>query len=87
MLTGANTGGTWQEELYWRIFDEETRGLERRRQIDPDFGVESLLRLLQDLYQLDGQDWLGRGEVGDITSAATLAAHERFAAELQAAGT
>jgi hypothetical protein len=33
---------------------------------------------------MDGSDWLGRGGVGDLTMAATIAAYERFIAEWKA---
>jgi hypothetical protein len=73
---------SWQEVLYQKIFEDECTGLERRRENDGLFSVADVERTLKDLYVLDGADWLGRGEVGDITSAATIAAHEHFAASL-----
>ena len=40
--------------------------------------------VLQHLYHMDGADWVGRGEVQDITMAATIAAYEHFIAEWKA---
>jgi hypothetical protein len=73
---------TWQDAMYERVFEEELRGLERRALNDPDFSVDALRRQLKDLYSLDGQDMLGRGAAGDITSSAQLAAWEHFEAIL-----
>jgi hypothetical protein len=74
----------WQDEMYSRIYNEELRGLERRRAGDPSLTAEDIRLMLKDLYVLDGSDWLGRGEAGDITSNATIAAYEAFAAAMDA---
>ncbi len=70
----------WQDETYERVFEEELRGLERRRAHDPTLHISEIRTLLQDLYILDGQN-LDRGPVGDIISAATVSAYEHFIAE------
>jgi hypothetical protein len=74
----------WQDTLYTKTFDQEIRGLERRRETDPSCTVADMEGTLQGLYIMDGADWLGRGEVGDITMAATIAAYEHFIAEWKA---
>jgi len=79
----SNAAG-WQETKYDETFEQELRGLRRRRESDPDCTVTDLEGLLQHLYIMDGSDWLGRGEVGDITMAATIAAYEHFIAEWKA---
>jgi hypothetical protein len=66
----------WQEALYAKTFDEETLGLERRRAADPGCGAADIEGILRSLYDMDGADWLGRGEVQDITLSATIAAYE-----------
>jgi hypothetical protein len=73
---------TWQDEMYERIYSEELTGLEKRKLHDKDFSSLDVARTLKDLYVLDGSDWLGRGEAGDITSNATIAAYENFLARL-----
>jgi len=40
--------------------------------------------MLQHLYIMDGADWYGRGDVQDITMAATIAAYEHFIAQWKA---
>jgi len=74
----------WKEIKYTEVFEEELRGLERRRESDPNCKVEDIEGLLQHLYIMDGADWYGRGDVQDITMAATIAAYERFIAQWKA---
>jgi len=74
----------WQAVKYREVFDEETRGLSRRRSSDPGCKVEDLEGILKNLYITDGADWGGRGGVQDIIMAATIAAYELFIAEWKA---
>jgi hypothetical protein len=74
----------WRDALYTKIFDQEVRGLERRREADPRCTVADVEGILKGLYMSDGADWLGRGEVQDITMAATIAAYEHIIAEWKA---
>jgi hypothetical protein len=75
---------SWQVVKYQSIFDDETRGLIRRRQSDPDCKIEDLEGILKNLYIMDGADWGGRGPLQDIIMAATIAAYERFIANWKA---
>jgi hypothetical protein len=69
--------------MYRETFEQELRGLERRR--GQGFCTPADLEgLLKHLYIMDGADWLGRGEAQDITVAATIAAYERFIAAWKA---
>ncbi|MDR0785617.1 MAG: hypothetical protein LBE74_07035 [Treponema sp.] len=70
----------WRDEKYDEVFEQELRGLERRR-ANTGCTIEDIEGLLESLYRLDGDNWLGRGEVQDIATSATIAAHERFIAE------
>lgn len=74
----------WRGTKYQEILDQELLGLKRRRENDPSCTIESLEGILTHLYIMDGADWGGRGEVQDITVAATIAAYERVIAELKA---
>ena len=74
----------WKDIKYTEIFEEELRGLERRRASDPLCTVADIEGMLQHLYIMDGADWYGRGDVQDITMAATIAAYEHFIAEWKA---
>jgi len=74
----------WKEIKYTEVFEEELRGLERRRESDPLCTVKDIEGLLQHLYIMDGADWYGRGDVQDIIMAATIAAHEYFIAQWKA---
>jgi len=68
----------WKDAKYNEVFEQELRGLQRRRSSDPGFTVADLEKVLEQLYLQDGSDWLGRGGLGDVIMAATIAAHEFF---------
>lgn len=70
--------GTWIDEKFRQVFEEETRGLERRRSHDSSCTIADLEGVLKNLYIMDGNDWVGRGQVQDTTLSATIAAYERF---------
>ncbi|MCL2320426.1 MAG: hypothetical protein FWC45_10100 [Treponema sp.] len=74
----------WKDAKYEEIFEEELRGLRRRREADSLCTVEDIEGVLQHLYIMDGADWGGRGDVQDIIMAATIAAYERFIAQWKA---
>ena len=74
----------WREIKYRQTFEEETRGLTRRREADPGCKVEDLQGILKHLYIMDGADQGGRGEVQDTIMAATIAAYEHFIAQWKA---
>ena len=75
----------WREEKRESVFESTLRGLENRRKVDPGFTLADARSSLDHLYILDGNDWLGRGELGDIVSQATIAAYEHFIQEWGAA--
>jgi hypothetical protein len=66
----------WRDVTYREAFDQEVRGLLRRREQDPDCTPEALEGTLRHLYHMDGADWAGRGEVQNSALAAVIAAHE-----------
>ena len=82
--SSVNSSVEWREVKYGEIFDQELRGLARRRKSDPRCTVKDIEGVLQNLYIMEGADWYGRGEVQDITMAATIAAYEHFIAEWKA---
>jgi hypothetical protein len=67
----------WRDVKYDETFDQELRFLLRRREADPRCTVEELEGTLKHLYHMEGADWAGRGEVQNITLAATIAAYEQ----------
>jgi len=71
----------WRDVKYTEIFEQEFRGLERRRKADPQCTVQDIVRVLDNLYIMDGADQYGRGDVQDIVMAATIAAYESFISE------
>ncbi|MDR1180341.1 MAG: hypothetical protein LBK44_07525 [Spirochaetales bacterium] len=71
----------WEDEKFNEVFDNVYATTKYRRLLDPGFSVRDLESLLETLYVSDGNDQGGRGRVGDIISAATIAAHEQVLAE------
>ncbi|MDR2942346.1 MAG: hypothetical protein LBV17_07125 [Treponema sp.] len=74
----------WQDITYKETFEEETRGLIRRRQTDSCCKVGDLEGILNSLYIMDGADWVGRGSLQDTILSARIAAYERFIAQWKA---
>jgi hypothetical protein len=73
----------WQDQLYKKTFQDEWTGLARRHDAAEDFSVDDLNSLLKTLYDMDGADWLGRGEVQSTILSATIAACESFLEKLK----
>jgi hypothetical protein len=74
----------WRDVKYNEVFEQELRGLERRRKSDSGCRVGDIEGVLQHLYIMDGADWYGRGDVQDIIMADTIAAYEHFIAQWKA---
>jgi hypothetical protein len=74
----------WRDVKYTETFEQEMRGLRRRRESDPACTVEDLEGTLRHLYIMDGAGWGGRGDVQDTILAATIAAYEHFIAQWKA---
>ena len=68
----------WREEKQESVFESTLRGLENRRKADRSFTIADARSALDHMYILEGNDWLGRGELGDIVTSATIAAYEHF---------
>jgi len=73
----------WQEIKYKEVFEQELRGLSRRRQSDPGCKIDDLQATLNNLYIMDGADQGGRGSLQDIIMSATIAAYECFIEEFK----
>jgi hypothetical protein len=68
----------WREKKREETFEGTLKGLRNRRSVDSAFSLQDARSSLKDLYILEGNDWLGRGELGDIVTSATIAAYELF---------
>jgi phage-related protein len=76
-----NESINWQEEKYQEVYEQEVRGLERRRSHDPTCTVQDVKGILTHLYNMDGSDWVGRGALQDVVMQATIAAYEHVIAQ------
>jgi hypothetical protein len=74
----------WRDRKYEETFEQEIRGLQRRRESDPACTVADLEGTLRHLYNMDGADWGGRGDLQDTVMTATIAAYEQFIARWKA---
>ena len=74
----------WADIKYKEIFEQETRGLIRRRQADSACKIEDIEGILRNLYIMDGADHDGRGTLQDTIMAATIAAYEQFISDWKA---
>ena len=83
VFTARAESEEWKEIKYREVFEEELRGLERRRESDPLCKVEDIQATLKNLYIMDGADIGGRGALQDTVMAATIAAYEHFTAQWQ----
>ena len=72
----------WQEIKYQETFEEETRGLSRRRQADAGCKIEDLEGILKNLYILNGTDQ--GGSLQETITAARIAAYESFISQWKA---
>lgn len=61
-----------------RVYRDTWDGLVERRRMDGSFDLAGLRALLRSLYENEGLDWVGRGELYQRGQAATIAATEAF---------
>jgi hypothetical protein len=76
----------WRDKLYEEVFEATCAQIEQRRTHDKAFGPADLRGLLETEYVALGNNWVGRGEVDEITRAATIAAYEHLLATWEAGG-
>ncbi|AEE16910.1 hypothetical protein [Treponema brennaborense] len=74
----------WKDEKYTEVFEEELRGIERRMANDTACTIDDIKGILDHLYISEGNNWEGRGPLGDTVMAATIAAYEQFIADYRA---
>lgn len=70
----------WRDEIYEAHFEKALTRLRNRKDDDPDFDAEKIRRELEFAYIEQGNDWVGRGEIADISLNASIAATEAFLA-------
>jgi len=71
----------WQEQKYNEAFNDALNQIRHLREIDPNFTKESLQNLLETAYVHEGNNWTGRGAVGDMEHEARIAAYQQILAE------
>jgi len=71
----------WEEKLFDEEFESTLVQVEELRRIDPSFSIESLRSMLETAYVHQGNNWTGRGSVGDISQDAVIAAYQQYIAK------
>jgi len=74
------------ERHYESTFESVYEALAEMARRNPKKAQHHIGQVLKSLYVLQGNDWSGRGIVGDTGIAASIAAHESMLAELAARG-
>lgn len=77
----AGPSTDWRRTKYNEVFEGTLSLLAYRRARESGFDVADAERILGHQYVSEGNDWGGRGDLGDIIMSATIAAHEHFIAE------
>jgi hypothetical protein len=73
----------WQRAKYDDVFEQICRYVRQRRATDPRFTIDALARLLETQYHHEGNQPAIKGEIQQITEAATIAAFEYVLAQWQ----
>jgi hypothetical protein len=71
----------WEEKAFNTEFEQALIQVDQLRKIDPSFTIDSLRNMLETAYVHQGNDWTGRGSVGDITQEAVIAAYQQYLAQ------
>ena len=69
------------DRKYRQVFEDTCRFVIQQKSSNPNFTLEDLEYLLDTAYMRAGNDWVGRGAVGDILNSAAIAAYEHMRAE------
>lgn len=73
------------EARYEKIFDNTYLFTKKKIEEDPNYGIKDLEALLESLYTNEGNDWLGRGDLYDLSLKAQIAACELLLHEVRGA--
>ncbi|HKK64413.1 MAG TPA: hypothetical protein VJ967_01065 [Clostridia bacterium] len=68
----------WQNQKYNEAFHDALHQIQHLREIDPNFTIDSLKQLLETAYVHEGNNWTGRGAVGDVEHEARIAAYQQI---------
>lgn len=70
-------------ERYEETFSTVYGALNKLANQDPEHAEQHIRQTLKSLYTRQGNDWTGRGAIGNAGLDASVAAHEAVLAELQ----
>ncbi len=64
----------WLENLYIETFEATIRAIEYRRKADPNYTVDELIKQLESMYVIDGNNYGGRSIAAQTDLEASIAA-------------
>ena len=71
----------WEEQKFQQEFEDALLQVRRLRDMDPSFTIDSLRNMLNTAYVHQGNNWTGRGAVGDVGHEAVIAAYQQYLAQ------
>jgi len=64
------------ERKYDEVFNSVCDYVDRQKETDPSFSLNHLQKMLETEYINEGNGWVGKSEVQETVSAATIAAYQ-----------
>ena len=68
----------WERTYMESVMKETTEYLETRREHDASFSAPYLRKMLEEMYDSEGDGWLGKEQLNEMRQAAVINAYEAF---------
>lgn len=72
---------SWEETYMESVMKETREYLETRREHDASFTPPYLRKMLEELYQSEGDGWIGKEQLNEMRQTAVISAYEAFLTE------
>ena len=69
---------SWEATYMASVMKETTEYLETRREHDKSFTAPYLRKMLEEMYDSEGDGWLGKEQLNEMRQAAVINAYEAF---------
>lgn len=71
------------DQVFQEVYESTLAQLRYKQANDTNFSTEEIEGQLDSLYIYQGQDWVGRGSLSEVKTAAAIAAFETFLSKLK----
>lgn len=71
------------KQVFEDVYESTLAQLRTKQENDNNFSIEEIEGQLDSLYIYQGQDWVGRGRLSEVKTAAAIAAFETFLSKLK----